>query len=262
MNLRDLSRFGVGALALVVAAPAVADVQYVYDSAGRLVKAIYSNGVTIEYRYDAAGNRTQIVTTAVANSPPVAVNDSATTGVSTAIDISVRANDSDPNGNPLTITSLGTPTGGSATILGAGTYVRYTAPASAGVKTFTYTISDGAGGTASATVSVTVTSAQAPPVAEDDYEFVTANHAQAFMLLANDTDANGDTLTIISVSNVTGGSAVIAPGGGYVTYYAGSTVGTESFDYVVSDGHGGTDTGSVGVQVGCDFSGPEMCEVQ
>ncbi len=60
MNLRDLSTIGVGAAAILAAAPAAADVQYVYDSAGRLWKAIYSNGITIEYRYDAAGNRRNI----------------------------------------------------------------------------------------------------------------------------------------------------------------------------------------------------------
>jgi len=54
----------MAATAVTAPAPAIADVQYVYDSAGRLVKAIYSNGVAIEYKYDAAGNRTQIVTSA------------------------------------------------------------------------------------------------------------------------------------------------------------------------------------------------------
>ncbi|ATQ44039.1 RHS repeat domain-containing protein [Caulobacter mirabilis] len=65
------------ALATALAAPAIylphpahANVQYVYDSAGRLWKAIYSNGIVIEYRYDAAGNRTQIITYPGTPTPP------------------------------------------------------------------------------------------------------------------------------------------------------------------------------------------------
>lgn len=138
------------------AAPAMADTQYVYDSSGRLIRAVYSNGVTIDYRYDAAGNRTEIVTTTASNSAPVAVDDAASVGVSASVNIMVRANDSDPNGNPIVVTSVGTPSGGSVVIQGGGTYVRYTAPGSTGAKTFTYTISDRAGGTATATVTVTV----------------------------------------------------------------------------------------------------------
>jgi YD repeat-containing protein len=42
-------------------------VQYVYDAQGRLVRAVYSTGVVVDYSYDAANNRTQIVR---AVSPP------------------------------------------------------------------------------------------------------------------------------------------------------------------------------------------------
>lgn len=42
-------------------APAFGDsVAYSYDALGRLVRAEYSNGVTIDYSYDAAGNRTEV----------------------------------------------------------------------------------------------------------------------------------------------------------------------------------------------------------
>ena len=44
-------------------------IRYTYDSAGRLSTATYSNGVKIEYRYDAAGNRRELVT----SRPPAAL---------------------------------------------------------------------------------------------------------------------------------------------------------------------------------------------
>lgn len=257
----------LGALLIATAAPAAhAGVQYVYDSSGRLIRAIYSNGITIDYRYDAAGNRTQIVTANTPNTTPVAVNDTASAQTSTGVNIQVRTNDSDPDGNTLTVTGVGTPSGGgSVSIQGGGTYVRYTAPATTGTKTFTYTISDGAGGSATATVTVTVSSANQPPVAVDDDASATVSAVQAIFPLANDTDANGHTLTVTSVSTPTGGSVAIGSGGGYVNYSAPSSPGTYTFTYVVSDGNGGSDTGLVTVEVtlgeeGCVPTPGQMCQ--
>ena len=66
------------------------------------------------------------------------------------------ANDSDPNGNPLTITKVTQPTNGTVAI-NAGASVTYTPPATfSGADLFTYVIKNSRGGIASATVNVTV----------------------------------------------------------------------------------------------------------
>lgn len=89
------------------------------------------------------------------NSPPVANDDTASTPANTAVTISVLGNDSDPDGDGLTVTSVGTPTNGTATT--NGTTVTYTPKTDySGTDTFTYTISDGKGGTDSANITVTV----------------------------------------------------------------------------------------------------------
>ncbi len=68
-------------------------------------------------------------------------------------------------------------------------------------------------------------------------------------LLANDTDADGDTLSIVSVGNAHHGTVSI-DNAGHVTFTADSGFnGTTTFDYTVSDGHGGTDTATVSVFV-------------
>jgi Big-like domain-containing protein/PKD domain-containing protein len=89
------------------------------------------------------------------NQPPVAVDDTAFTVKTTAIDIDVLANDSDPNGDTLTITNVTQAQHGTVTIINNGTKVHYaptqTMPA---MDSFTYTISDGNGGTDTATVTV------------------------------------------------------------------------------------------------------------
>ncbi|QID19929.1 RHS repeat protein [Nitrogeniibacter mangrovi] len=39
------------------------DATYSYDTLGRLVQVVYSDGTTVTYSYDAAGNRTNVVVT-------------------------------------------------------------------------------------------------------------------------------------------------------------------------------------------------------
>jgi len=93
---------------------------------------------------------------AAPNLPPVALNDTASTAYGTPVTVTVLANDSDPDGGTLSVTSVTTPAHGTATI-NAATTVTYTPAASySGPDSFGYSISDGQGGTASATVSVTV----------------------------------------------------------------------------------------------------------
>jgi len=110
--------------------------------------------------YDGEVTRTDTalvtITIANVNDAPVAADDSANTNEDTPVTINVLANDSDPDGNALTVTGVTQPANGSVVING-GTTVTYTPNSNwNGVDTFTYTISDGNGGTDTATVTVTV----------------------------------------------------------------------------------------------------------
>lgn len=89
------------------------------------------------------------------NLPPVALADNATTVVNVPVTINVLANDNDPNGDTLTITSVSNFVNGTAAV--SGNTVIFTPTAGfTGTGSFTYSISDGRGGTASATATVTV----------------------------------------------------------------------------------------------------------
>ena len=86
---------------------------------------------------------------------------------STPVRVSVLANDTDPDGDRLTLVSLGAPQNGTASIDGAGVvYIPFAGVS--GVDRFEYTISDGNGGTASATVTIAVAAVNDAPVAGDD----------------------------------------------------------------------------------------------
>lgn len=111
------------------------------------------SGSSFHYNSDFSSSVTSI--TSNPNTPPVAVNDSASTTPGTAVAVSVLANDSDADGDTITVTGSTTPSNGTVTC-GASSCTYTPAAGFSGSDSFTYTISDGHGGTATATVNVTV----------------------------------------------------------------------------------------------------------
>ena len=187
------------------------------------------------------------VDVAAVNDPPVAVDDTATTAEDTPLTVAgttLVANDSDPESSPLSITTVGAATHGSVAL--AGGTVTFTPDANfAGAAGFTYTVSDGVN-TDDGAVTVTVTPVQDPPVAVDDTAAGTEDTplvVAAATLLANDTDPDGDALTLTAVSAATGGTVALA--GTTITFTPSPNLsGAAGFDYTVSDG-GRTDVGHV-----------------
>lgn len=88
--------------------------------------------------------------------PPLAQDGVAATVRDTAVTIAVLANDSDPDGDPLTVTAVTDPASGGAVRNADGTVTYTPDPGFGGGDSFEYTITDGTGGSDSATVFVTV----------------------------------------------------------------------------------------------------------
>src|SRR4028119_2180070 len=91
-----------------------------------------------------------------------------------------------------------------------------------------------------------------PPVANTDSATTAQNTAvtiAASTLLANDTDANGDSLSLTGVSNAVNGSVTFSNGNVIFTPSTNFT-GNASFDYSISNGFGGTSSANVSVAVG------------
>jgi hypothetical protein len=99
--------------------------------------------------------------------------------------------------------------------------------------------------------TATLTILNIAPVATDDSTTVLENASStAIAVLATDTDANGDALTVTVVSNPSHGLATIDAGGGGVHYAPNANYfGSDSFMYTVSDGFGGTGSGTVTITV-------------
>lgn len=175
------------------------------------------------------------------NQQPVAMDDSANTDEDVSVVINVLANDSDPDpGDVIQVESVGQGTDGSVVDNGDGTVTYTPDPDANGIDMFTYTISDGRGGTDSATVTVTVNSVADPPNAVDDVDSTTVDTAVTIDVLQNDSDPDGDVVSVVSVGTATNG-AVIDNGDGTVTYtpYPGVS-GLDSFTYTITDGDPGT----------------------
>ncbi len=137
---------------------------------------------------------TVTVTVIPGNRAPVTAPDSTSTPAGVAATISVLANDSDPDGDPLTIGSVGSPTFGTASVSGA--QVVYTPPISAsGTVTFSYTACDPDGLCSPGTVTVAVTPPPATP--QDDSLAVAAGKAGVINVAANDGAVDKSTITII-----------------------------------------------------------------
>ncbi len=169
------------------------------------------------------------------NRAPVAVNDVVRLNRNAgATLIAVLANDSDLDGDTLTVTSVTAPANGTASNSGNG--VLYTPRAGFfGTDTFNYTVSDGKGGSATATVTVTV--ADQAPVAVDDLATVANGGTVTVSPLANDRDPEGGVLRVTGIDQPASGTAVLE--GNNVRYTAvPGFVGTATIPYRIVDDAG------------------------
>ena len=181
---------------------------------------------------DPTPNTITVNVTAV-NDDPVAVADSKTIpedAAATAID--VLANDTDVEGGTRTITATTDGTKGTVTFTATGVTYKPNLHVN-GADSFTYTISDNQGGTATGTVNVTITPVNHNPLAPNDAGLTVPEGAGATALnvLGNDSDVDGDTLTITSEDHIAAHGTVAITGGGTGLTYKPATryKGTDTF---------------------------------
>jgi large repetitive protein len=244
---------GAALAVVLVANPLDAATTYTYDNLGRLSIVTYDNGMQIVYTYDGAGNRTSVVTQSGSVLPPVAVNYNikVNEGAATA-PFNPLTNDSDPQNYTLTISSVGTPAVNGATVAHTSNSITYTPKSGyTGNDSFTYTVFDQHTGYATATVFVTVTNVG--PIAVADAVSTPINAAITYYPLSNDTEPNppGYSLAIQSAATPAHGTVSIGNGNTSLTYTPTSNyVGSDIFNYTITDGHGMTSTASETITVG------------
>ncbi|MEL7038275.1 MAG: Ig-like domain-containing protein, partial [Cyanobacteria bacterium J06592_8] len=197
------------------------------------------------------------VTVNVSNTDPLAAPDRTTTLPSTPVPIEVILNDTDPNSSPLRIVEFTRPTSGTASQIDdngnpSPTGTRFLYSPNDGftdTDTFTYTIENATGQRSLTTVNITIISDNNPPVAEDN-SFTGARNTTLFLNpLENDTDPDGDPLSIVNI-NTDGTEGIVETSGIGLRYIpARNFIGVDTFTYTISDGRGGTDTATVTITI-------------
>ena len=207
---------------------------------------------------------TSAVTSMVANinDAPIAVNDSLTATEDTAVIYTAAqllGNDTDADGNPLTIASVLAGSNGAVVLNHDGT-VTFTPSANFnGVANFTYVATDGTAHSNSATVTVNVATVNDVPVAVNETLIATEDTAityTAAQLLANDTDADGNPLTIASVLAGSNGAVVLNQDGTVTFTPTANFNGVANFSYITTDGTAQSNSTTVTVTVAAANDSP------
>ncbi|EGQ8703555.1 tandem-95 repeat protein [Vibrio parahaemolyticus] len=169
------------------------------------------------------------------NDAPNAENDVITTEEDTAVTIDVLVNDSDVEGDALSIQSASVPSEQGSVDIVDGKLVFTPAENFNGEATITYIVTDG-DLTDEAKVTVTVTPVNDSPVAVDDTTSIQEDTAVTIDVLTNDTDVDGDKLSIESVSVPKEQGTVEVVDGKLVFTPAENFNGDAEITYTVTDG--------------------------
>ena len=259
---------------------------YIADNAANIASGATGSHLVDTFTYtvsDGLGGVTTSTASFTIDRVPTVVTDSGAAVESASGSGNVLTNDSDRDGDTLTVSAVN----GSGANVGnsvAGTYGHITinsngsytynadntsaidsaATGSHLTDTFTYTASDGHGGTTTTTITVTL---DRPPtvVADNSSSDAVENSTHATgNVLSNDSDRDGDSLTVSQVNGSAGnvgnsiagtyGHITIGSNGSYdytadnIAAIDGAATGshlTDSFTYQASDGHGGTATQTI-----------------
>ncbi|MET0238817.1 MAG: Ig-like domain-containing protein [Sphingobium sp.] len=227
----------------------------------------YSGAASYSYTIGDGKGGTDTATVSItvsgpANTPPAGAADSYSMAEDGTLAVSaangVLKNDSDANGDPITAQLVSGPSHGTLTLNADGSFVYKPTGHYNGADSFTYRPTDGKTPGQPVTVTIGVTPVNDAPDAVNDGPFATgyqtALSLNAAQLLANDSDRDGDALSILSVGNAVGGTVSLVDG--VITFVpATGFSGAASYSYTVSDGQGGSDTATVSITVGARPNG-------
>ena len=189
------------------------------------------------------------------NSAPSPRNLEARTVAGSSTNITVPLDGIDPDGDSVSLVGLNqAPSLGSVEV--NSSWLTYKpAEGATGTDTFTYVVEDRFGAQSTGTVRVGVAQSSplnVAPVATDDLVVAKPGRTVAVDVLSNDLDTDGDTLSLEGDPVSSDPSLGVSTRAGRLVLNLPDKEGNHSVAYTVSDGRGGTDTGTVTVQVSKD----------
>ncbi|GAA1443267.1 Ig-like domain-containing protein [Leifsonia poae] len=176
------------------------------------------------------------------NRPPTATNDAFGVRPGRATVLPMLSNDSDPDGDVLTITGISglSRAQGLVQLIEGGRAVQFTPEDGLnGTISFRYTIDDGRGGTASAQVDATLRQPEqnATPVATRTSAAQTeVGQSVAYDVLNDWSDPDGDDLSLVAAASTTGDSVQFKPDGEVTFTSKTGQTGSKEVKVTISDG--------------------------
>lgn len=176
----------------------------------------------------------------------------------------VLGNDTDVDGDDLTATGATQPANGEVTFSADGSFTYTPEAGFSGTDTFTYTANDQTVASAPTTVTITVAEAPEPPAnvapvgVPDAYSTVegSALAIAAPGVLANDTDADSDTLTATGVTQPINGKVTLSANGSFTYTPDAGFTGKDVFTYTAKDATAASATTAVTITVKAAGSSP------
>jgi DNA/RNA endonuclease G (NUC1) len=194
------------------------------------------------------------------NDNPVANPDSAVTDEDTAITIDVLGNDTDIDADNISIESVGNAAKGILVVTGGK--VLYTPNQNAnGADSFSYTVNDGHGGASAGAVNIVINAVNDAPTAIADSAATNEDTPVTIDVRGNDSDVDGDQLSITNVTAPAKGTAAITADGKILYTPNPNQNGADSFTYAISDGKGGTATAAVSVSINPVNDAPTLAPI-
>ncbi len=175
---------------------------------------------------------------------------------------SVLANDSDIDGDDLAVSLVTGPEHGALTLNADGTFVYVHDGSETTADGFVYRVSDGDAGH-EVSVSIVISAVNNMPVASGDNGVAAEGGTVSMVglsgsLLANDTDAEGQSLTARLVSEPAHGTLTLNADGTFEYVHDGSETTSDSFVYAVYDGFVQSEPATVVIEVTPVNDAPEV----
>lgn len=224
-----------------------------YTLSGLNPNTYYSFTVKARDRVGNETAKTPLITTLTqSNSAPIATADSVSLLSNSSIIINALTNDRDPDADMIKIISVSQPAQKGEVTFDNSTITYKPLTGFTGTDNIIYTIADSYGATTTANVTISVNAPivtiNRPPIALADTGKAYTQTTINIPVLMNDSDPDGNKLSIVSIGNSIKGSTIIN-NGAFLTYKASTRTGTDTFSYTISDGKGGTATATISINL-------------
>jgi gliding motility-associated-like protein len=231
------------------------------NSSTGVVTGVAQGTATITYTVSSVGctasaAKTITINAAVpGNTAPVTVADTYSVLKGGTLNVpapGVLTNDTDANSNTLTAVKVSNPANGTLTFNSIGSFTYVHGGGNNTSDSFSYKANDGITDGNTVTVSITVTATNTAPVTVADSYAVTRGGTltqAAPGVLANDTDAESNTLSAVKVLDPANGTLTFNSNGSFTYQHNGSNTTGDSFTYKANDGTADGNTVTVNIVI-------------